>query len=409
MGYEFLESTQPDEGSLFQVVTETESPLLDQKTNQPLDAPKSLERDKPIREPAPPPKANDSISEASVARKATRQTSKPDALAFGDALETAFGNKRQTSRAAVKAEAISKSASRRGAKQGKGGTLKNKTSPKTKKKSSQQIHSSKQSQPTPKAPSDRGSVFEPSNGALDSLSMVGSTHNKIGANHGRGGGGAPGAGGLSAASREAKNELDRSKSDTGKTTQMRGQPSGDRGATSVKRKRNRKRNRPQVSRASDSERVSAGPATDLQDASDDVMLAEQSMVLPAPAPKSRSARTRSNAPLKMEKPERSMQFTSKDETTEAHIRQDASPKTVQVKSPVALTIQETSRLRQAKVNLNFRRSESNEILSLARLALRARDFEQATTWTQWVIKRNDRHLRDALELRRQIQNRRKRP
>lgn len=61
---------------------------------------------------------------------------------------------------------------------------------------------------------------------------------------------------------------------------------------------------------------------------------------------------------------------------------------------------ERVKLQRAKRDLKLRSGESVTILRLARLALRANDLEQARTWTEWVIRRNDSSLRAALELQR---------
>ena len=67
-----------------------------------------------------------------------------------------------------------------------------------------------------------------------------------------------------------------------------------------------------------------------------------------------------------------------------------------------LTKREKLSLLKAKSNLSFNASESVKILRFVRLALRANDFAQASTWTEWVIRRNDESLRDALLLRKRV-------
>ena len=160
---------------------------------------------------------------------------------------------------------------------------------------------------------------------------------------------------------------------------------------------------------SDSEGVTTAMAIDEDTASDDVLFELEPAEMPAPARERVSAWAGSNPPAPMAASDSDVEMKSKQTNIQVAGQQEPSPKAINTNATVSLTAQESSRLRRAKDDLNFRRSKSDEILGLARLALKANDLEQAATWTQWVIQRNDKRLRDALDLRRQIQTRRNRP
>lgn len=56
----------------------------------------------------------------------------------------------------------------------------------------------------------------------------------------------------------------------------------------------------------------------------------------------------------------------------------------------------------AKKDRNLKTNESKFLLRVARLALRAGDYENARKWTLWVIRRNDDQLKPALQLQRKL-------
>lgn len=246
--------------------------------------------------------------------------------------------------------------------------------------------------------------LEDAEGSLDTSGIIGEAQGAFGT----GGSGMIGsgskAGGLSRSASGSTGELDRSKREAPSARPPQMKRSTSREATRPKRKRIIGK----VTAPSDSDEIASGLLLD-DESESDVVLALAPAAPLAPTPTNSPDRAPTNAAADIATPDTEVQSGSAQVNRPPDTQQQPKSKTVNASADVRLTEQESSRLRRAKDDLNFSRSKSDKILGLARLALRANDLEQAATWAQWVIKRNDKHLRDALELRRQIQARLKRP